>query len=33
MRFHLEQLKPQLLRKLQSELGEENITKLRMTLG
>ena len=33
MRFHLEQLKPQLLRKLQKELGEENITKLRMTLG
>ena len=33
MRYHLEQLKPGLLRKLQSELGEENVTSLRLTIG
>jgi len=33
MRFHLEQLKPQLLRKLQQELGDENIKSLRLTIG
>ena len=33
MRFHLEQLKPGLLRKLQEELGEENVLSLRLTIG
>lgn len=33
MRFHLEQLKPQLLKKLQTELGEEHIKSLRLTVG
>ena len=33
MRYHLEQLKPGLLRKLQAELGEENIKSLRLTIG
>ncbi|MGJ8698044.1 MAG: DUF721 domain-containing protein [Verrucomicrobiaceae bacterium] len=33
MRYHLEQLKPQLLKRLQKELGEEHIKQLRMTLG
>lgn len=33
MRYHLEQLKPGLLRKLQGELGEENVTSLRLTIG
>jgi hypothetical protein len=33
MRYHLEQLKPGLLRKLQEELGEDNITSLRLTIG
>ena len=33
MRYHLEQLKPGLLRKLQAELGEENILSLRLTIG
>jgi len=33
MRYHLEQLKPGLLRKLQSELGEDNIKSLRLTIG
>lgn len=33
MRYHLEQLKPGLLRKLQSELGAENVTSLRLTIG
>ena len=33
MRYHLEQLKPQLLKKLKSELGEENIKSLRLTVG
>ncbi len=33
MRFHLEQLKPQLLRKLQQELGEEHLKSLRLTIG
>ncbi len=33
MRYHLEQLKPGLLRKLQAELGNENILSLRLTIG
>ena len=33
MRYHLEQLKPGLLRRLQSELGEGNVTSLRLTIG
>lgn len=33
MRYHLEQLKPGLLRKLQNELGAENVTSLRLTIG
>ena len=33
MRYHLEQLKPGLLRKLQSELGEDNIKSLRLIIG
>ena len=33
MRYHLEQLKLGLLRKLQSELGAENVTSLRLTIG
>lgn len=33
MRYHLEQLKPGLLRKLQVELGEDNISSLRLTIG
>ena len=33
MRYHLEQLKPGLLRKLQDELGNENILSLRLTIG
>lgn len=33
MRFHLEQLKPGLLRKLQAELGEEHLKSLRLTIG
>jgi len=33
MRYHLEQLKPQLLRKLQQELGEEHLKSLRLTIG
>ena len=33
MRYHLEQLKPGLLRKLQAELGEENVKSLRLTIG
>ncbi|MDG1070144.1 MAG: DUF721 domain-containing protein [Akkermansiaceae bacterium] len=33
MRYHLEQLKPGLLRKLQAELGEDNIKSLRLTIG
>ena len=33
MRYHLEQLKPGLLRKLQEELGEDNIKSLRLTIG
>lgn len=33
MRYHLEQLKPGLLHKLQNELGSENITSLRLTIG
>jgi len=32
MRYHLEQLKPGLLRKLKDELGEENVTSLRLTV-
>ncbi len=33
MRYHLEQLKPGLLKKLQKELGEEHIQSLRLTIG
>ena len=33
MRYHLEQLKPQLLKKLQTELGQEHIQSLRLTVG
>ncbi|YCM46228.1 DUF721 domain-containing protein [Verrucomicrobiaceae bacterium 227] len=33
MRYHLEQLKPGLLRKLQAELGEDNVKSLRLTIG
>jgi len=33
MRYHLEQLKPGLLRKLKAELGEENVLSLRLTIG
>ena len=33
MRYHLEQLKPGLLRKLQAELGEEHVKSLRLTIG
>ncbi|MGC6465104.1 MAG: DUF721 domain-containing protein [Akkermansiaceae bacterium] len=33
MRYHLEQLKPGLLRKLQSELGPDNVKSLRLTIG
>ncbi|MDA7930314.1 DUF721 domain-containing protein [Akkermansiaceae bacterium] len=33
MRYHLEQLKPGLLRRLQNELGSENVTALRLTIG
>jgi len=33
MRYHLEQLKPGLLLKLQGELGEENVSSLRLTIG
>jgi len=33
MRYHLEQLKPGLLRRLQNELGEGNVTSLRLTIG
>ena len=33
MRYHLEQLKPGLLRKLQTELGEDHIRSLRLTIG
>ena len=33
MRYHLEQLKPQLLKKLRTELGEEQIQSLRLTVG
>ena len=33
MRYHLEQLKSGLLRKLQKELGESNVTSLRLTIG
>lgn len=33
MRYHLEQLKPGLLRRLQEELGEENVKSLRLTIG
>ena len=33
MRYHLEQLKQGLLHKLQSELGAENVTSLRLTIG
>lgn len=33
MRYHLEQLKPQLLKKLRTELGEEHIQSLRLTVG
>ena len=33
MRYHLEQLKPQLLKKLKAELGEDNIKSLRLTVG
>jgi predicted nucleic acid-binding Zn ribbon protein len=32
MRYHLEQLKPGLLRKLKDELGEDNVTSLRLTV-
>ena len=33
MRYHLEQLKPGLLRKLQAELGEDHVISLRLTIG
>lgn len=33
MRYHLEQLKPGLLQRLQSELGQANVTSLRLTIG
>jgi predicted nucleic acid-binding Zn ribbon protein len=33
MRYHLEQLKPGLLRKLQNELGADNVLSLRLTIG
>lgn len=33
MRYHLEQLKSSLLRRLQNELGETNVTSLRLTIG
>lgn len=33
MRYHLEQLKPQLLKKLKVELGEDHIKSLRLTVG
>ena len=33
MRYHLEQLKPGLLRRLQAELGEDNVQSLRLTIG
>ncbi len=33
MRYHLEQLKPGLLRKLQADLGEEHVLSLRLTIG
>lgn len=33
MRYHLEQLKPGLLRKLQKELGENQVKTLRLTIG
>jgi len=32
MRYHLEQLKPGLLRRLKEELGEDNVTSLRLTV-
>lgn len=33
MRYHLEQLKPGLLRKLQQELGKDQVKSLRLTIG
>jgi len=33
MRYHLEQLKPQLLKNLQAELGEDHLKSLRLTIG
>ena len=33
MRYHLEQLKPGLLKKLQEKFGEDNIKSLRLTIG
>jgi len=33
MRFHLEQIKPMLLRRLRSEFGEEQVRAIRFVLG
>jgi len=33
MRFHLEQIKPMLLRRLRSELGEDQVRAVRFVLG
>ena len=33
MRYHLEQLKPSLLGKLQRELGQDQVSSLRLTIG
>jgi predicted nucleic acid-binding Zn ribbon protein len=33
MRYHLEQLKPSLLGKLQRELGQDHVSSLRLTIG
>ncbi len=33
MRFHLEQIKPMLLRRLQAELGGDRVRSLRLVLG
>ena len=33
MRFHLEQMKPMLLKRVQDKLGRDNITSIHFTLG
>jgi len=33
MRYHLEQLKPSLLGKLQRELGQDQVSSLRLMIG